>query len=110
MASEPIPGSQETSSQRPYHTDTLVTFRICIGAEPTTKVRSTRGDSNHLSDGTPNQKRIAIEPQPKRENTKRIEKKKRKRKRNMTKIGICIGISGIIQSESRAQSEGPIKA
>ena len=61
--SEPIPGSQETSSQKPYHTHTLVTFRVCIGAEPTTKVRLTKGDSNQLSDGTPNQKRIAIEPQ-----------------------------------------------
>ena len=79
-ASEPIPGSQETNSQRPYHTHTLVTFRVCIGAEPTTKVRSTLGDSNHLSDGTPNQKRIAIEPQPKRENTKTIEKEKKKKK------------------------------
>ena len=62
--SEPIPGSQETNSQRPYHTHTLVTFIVCISAEPTTKVRSTKGDSNHLSDGTPKQKRIAIEPQP----------------------------------------------
>ena len=61
--SEPIPGSQETSSQKPYHTHTLVTFRVCIGAEPTTKVRLTLGDSNQLSDGTPNQKRIVIEPQ-----------------------------------------------
>ena len=62
---------------------------------------------------TPNEKRIAIEPQPKRENTKTIEKEKiekEKKKKKMIKIGISTGISGIIQSESRAQSEGPIKA
>ena len=79
--SEPIPGSQETSSQKPYHTHTLVTFRVCISVEPTTKVRLTLGDSNHLSDGTPNQKRIAIEPQAKEKNSKTIEKVKKKKKR-----------------------------
>ena len=78
-ASEPIPGSQETNSQRSYHTYTLVTFRVCIGVEPTTKVQSTSGDSNHLSDGTPNQKRIAIEPQPKREKYKNNRKREREK-------------------------------
>ena len=28
--SEPIPGSQETISQCPYHTHTLMTFRVCV--------------------------------------------------------------------------------
>ena len=60
--SEPILGNQETSSQEPYHTHTLMTFRVCIGARPTTRVRLPLGDSNHLSDRTPIQKRIAIEP------------------------------------------------
>ena len=105
--SEPILGNQETSSQEPYHTHTLMTFRVCIGARPTTRVRLPLGDSNHLSDRTPIQKRIAIEPQNKRENTKTIEKVKKKRKK---KKGFCIKISGIIQSESRAQSEGSVKA
>ena len=63
--SEPILGSQETISRGSYHTHTLLTFKVCIGVEPTTKARQTLGDSNHLSDGTPSQKRIAIEPQTK---------------------------------------------
>ena len=63
--SEPILSSQDTSSQEPYHTHTLMTFRVCIGAETNTIVQLTLGDSNHLSDGTPSQKRIAIEPQTK---------------------------------------------
>ena len=84
--SEPILGNQETSSQEPYHNHTLMTFRVCIGVRPTTRVRLPLGDSNHLSDRTPIQKRIAIEPQNKRENTKTIEKVKKKRK--MAKIGI----------------------
>ena len=63
--SEPILGNQETSSQEPYHNHTLMTFRVYIGVRPTTIVRLTLGDSNHLSDGTPSQKRISIEPQTK---------------------------------------------
>ena len=77
---------------------------------PTTKIRQTLGDSNKLSDGTPSQKRIAIEPQTKEKIQKKKKIEKVKKKRKMTKIGICIRISGIIQLESRAQSEGPVKA
>ena len=56
----------------------------------------------HLSDGTPNQKRIAIEPQPKRENTKTIEKEKKKKKydknryRYRNKRDHAIGIPGTV--------------
>ena len=109
-ASELIPGSQDTNSQKPYRTHTLVTCRVCIETEQPLKFNQPR--EIHSSDRTPNEKRIAVEPQPKRENTKTIEKEKekKKRKRKMIKIGVSIGISGIIQSESRAQSEGPIKA
>ena len=77
---------------------------------PTTKIRQTLGDSNQLSDGTPSQKRNAIEPQTKEKIQKKKTIEKVKKKRKMTKIGICIRISEIIQSESRAQSEGPVKA
>ena len=114
-ASELIPGSQDTNSQRPYRTHTLVTCRICIEAEQPLKFNQPRESRTiqvigHLMKRglplSPNQK----EKIQKKKKTIEKEKEKNRRKRKMIKIGISIGISEIIQSESRAQSEGPIKA
>ena len=112
-ASELIPGSQDTNSQRPYRTHTLVTCRVCIEAEQPLKFNQPREIRTIQVIGHLMKRGLPLSPnKKKRENTKtiEIEKEKKKRKRKMIKIGISIGISGIIQSESRAQSEGPIKA
>ena len=61
--SEPILGSQETSSQEPYHIHTLMTFIVCIGTETNYYSSTNLGDSNHLSDGTPSKKSIVISAQ-----------------------------------------------
>ena len=44
---------QETISQQAYHTHTQMTSRVCLGAEPATKVQQTLGVSKHQRDGTP---------------------------------------------------------
>ena len=106
-ASELIPGSQDTNSQRPYRTHTLVTCRVCIEAEQPLKFNQPREIRTILVIGHLMKRGLPLSPNQK-EKIKKQQKKKRKRK--MIKIGISIGISGIIQSESRAQSEGPIKA
>ena len=106
-ASELIPGSQDTNSQRPYRTHTLVTCRVCIEAEQPLKFNQPREIRTIQVIGHPMKRGLPLSPNQK-EKIQKQEKKKRKRK--MIKIGISIGISGIIQSESRAQSEGPIKA
>ena len=113
-ASELIPGNQDTNSQRPYRTHTLLTCRVCIEAEQPLKfnqpreIRTIQVIGHLIKRGlplSPNQKEKKKIPK-----TIEKEKEKKKRKRKMIKIGISIGISVIIQSESRAQSEGPIKA
>ena len=111
-ASELIPGSQDTNSQRPYRTHTLVTCRVCIEAEQPLKFNQPREIRTIQVIGHLMKRGLPLSPNQKEKIPKTIEKEKekKKRKRKMIKIGISIGISGIIQSESRAQSEGPIKA
>ena len=110
-ASELIPGSQDTNSQRPYRTHTLVTCRVCIEAEQPLKFNQPREIRTIQVIGHLMKRGLPLSPNQKEKIQKQKKKrKKKKRKRNMIKIGISIGISGIIQSESRAQSEGPIKA
>ena len=111
-ASELIPGSQDTNSQRPYLTHTLVTCRVCIEAEQPLKFNQPREIRTIQVIGHLMKRGLPLSPNQKEKIPKTIEKEKekKKRKRKMIKIGISIGISVIIQSESRAQSEGPIKA
>ena len=111
-ASELIPGSQDTNSQRPYRTHTLVTCRVCIEAEQPPKFNQPREIRTIQVIGHLMKRGLPLSPNQKEKIPKTIEKEKekKKRKRKMIKIGISIGISVIIQSESRAQSEGPIKA
>ena len=111
-ASELIPGSQDTNSQRPYRTHTLVTCRVCIEAEQPLKFNQPREIRTIQVIGHLMKRGLPLSPNQKEKIQKQKKKRKRKekKKRNMIKIGISIGISGIIQSESRAQSEGPIKA
>ena len=70
---------QETISQGIYHTHTI--GLLCIPWLKTllSLIQLALEDSNHLSDGTPLQKRIAIEPQI-TFNYKKKKKKKKKRK------------------------------
>ena len=111
-ASELIPSSQDTNSQRPYRTHTLVTCRVCIEAEQPLKFNQPREIRTIQVIGHLMKRGLPLSPNQKEKMQKTIEKgkEKKKRKRKMIKMGISIGISGIIQSESRAQSEGPIKA
>ena len=111
-ANELIPGSQDTNSQRPYRTHTLVTCRVCIEAEQPLKFNQPREIRTIQVIGHLMKRGLPLSPNQKEKIPKTIEKEKekKKRKRKMIKIGISIGISVIIQSESRAQSEGPIKA
>ena len=111
-ASELIPGSQDTNSQRPYRTHTLVTCRVCIEAEQPLKFNQPREIRTIQVIGHLMKRGLPLSPNQKEKIPKTIEKEKekKKRKRKMIKIGISIGISVVIQSESRAQSEGPIKA
>ena len=111
-ATELIPGSQDTNSQRPYRTHTLVTCRVCIEAEQPLKFNQPREIRTIQVIGHLMKRGLPLSPNQKEKIPKTIEKEKekKKRKRKMIKIGISIGISVIIQSESRAQSEGPIKA
>ena len=111
-ASELIPGSQDTNSQRPYRTHTLVTCRVCIEAEQPLKFNQPREIRTIQVIGHLMKRGLPLSPNKKEKIPKTIEKEKekKKRKRKMIKIGISIGISVIIQSESRVQSEGPIKA
>ena len=112
-ASELIPGSQDTNSQRPYRTHTLVTYRVCIEAEQPLKFNQPREIRTIQVIGHLMKRGLPLSPNQKEKIPKTIEKekeKKKRKKRKMIKIGISIGISVIIQSESRAQSEGPIKA
>ena len=110
--SELIPGSQDTNSQKPYRTHTLVTCRVCIEAEQPLKFNQPREIQTIQVIGHLIKRGLPLGPNQKEKIPKTIEKEKekKKRKRKMIKIGISIGISVIIQSESRAQSEGPIKA
>ena len=102
---------QETISQGIYHTHTI--GLLCIPWLKTllSSIQLALEDSNHLGDGTPLQKRISIEPQItfNYKIKKRKEKQKTKEKKNVKKL-LVNRISGIIQSESWAKSEGPFKA
>ena len=113
-ASELIPGSQDTNSQRPNCTHILVTCRVCIEAEQPLKFNQPREIRTIQVIGHLMKRGLPLCPNQKekiqKKKTIEKEKEKKKRKRKMIKIGISIGISVIIQSESRAQSEGPIKA
>ena len=117
-ASELIPGNQDTNSQRPYRTHTLLTCRVCIEAEQPLKFNQPREIRTIQVIGHLIKRGLPLSPNQKENKKKKKkipktiekEKEKKKRKRKMIKIGISIGISVIIQSESRAQSEGPIKA
>ena len=111
-ASELIPGSQDTNSQRPYRTHTLVTCKVCIEAEQPLKSNQPREIRTIQVIGHLMKRGLPLSPNQKEKykNNRKRKREKEKKKRKMIKIGISIGISGIIQSESRAQSEGPIKA
>ena len=72
---------QETISQGIYHTHTI--GLLCIPWLKTllSLIQLALEDSNHLGDGTPLQKRIAIEPQI----TFNYKKKKKKREKQKNK-------------------------
>ena len=81
-ASELIPGSQDTNSQRPYRTHTLVTCRVCIEAEQPLKFNQPREIRTIQVIGHPMKRGLPLSPnkKKKRENTKTIEKEKEKKK------------------------------
>ena len=89
-ASELIPGSHDTNSQKPYHTHTLVTCRVCIEAEQPLKFDQPREIRTIQVIGHLMKRGLPLSPNQKEKNTKTVEKEKKKRKRNMTKIGISI--------------------
>ena len=82
---------QEVISQGIYHTHKLLVSLVYLGLGPFVLNSTNLGGFYHPSDGTPNQKRIVIEPQQKK-NTKTKEKVKKKdkkqKKRKFSKISI----------------------
>ena len=79
-ASELIPGSQDTDSQGPYHTHTLVTCRVCIEAEQPLKFNQPREIRTILVIGHLMKRGLPLSPNQKEKNTKTIEKEKEKKK------------------------------
>ena len=78
--SEPILGSQDTSSQEPYHTHTLMTFRVCIGADTNYYSSTNLGRFEPFKGWDTQSKENFHRAANKRENTKTVEKVKKKRK------------------------------
>ena len=83
-ASELIPGNQDTNSQRPYRTHTLLTCRVCIEAEQPLKfnqpreIRTIQVIGHLIKRGLPlssNQK------EKKKKNTKNNRKRKREKEK-----------------------------
>ena len=80
-ASELIPGSQDTNSQRPYRTHTLVTCRVCIEAEQPLKFNQPREIRTIQVIGHPMKRGLPLSPNQK----EKIQKQQKKRKREKEK-------------------------
>ena len=80
-ASELIPGSQDTNSQRPYRTHTLVTCRVCIEAEQPLKFNQPREIRTIQVIGHLMKRGLPLSPNQK----EKIQKNNRKRKREKEK-------------------------
>ena len=80
-ASELIPGSQDTNSQRPYRTHTLVTCRVCIEAEQPLKFNQPREIRTIQVIGHLMKRGLPLSPNQK----EKIQKNNRKRKREKDK-------------------------
>ena len=80
-ASELIPGSQDTNSQRPYRTHTLVTCRVCIEAEQPLKFNQPREIRTIQVIGHLMKRGLPLSPNQKEKIPKTIEKEKKKEKK-----------------------------
>ena len=82
-ASELIPGNQDTNSQRPYRTHTLLTCRVCIEAEQPLKFNQPREIRTIQVIGHLIKRGLPLSPNQKRKKKlpKTIEKEKEKKKR-----------------------------
>ena len=100
--SEPILSSQDTSSQGPYHTHTLMTFRVCICAETNYYSSTNLGRLEPFKCWDTKLKEDCHRAPNKRENTKTLEKVKKKKKNDKNrylhknKQDLPIGIPGTV--------------
>ena len=82
-ASELIPGNQDTNSQRPYRTHTLLTCRVCIEAEQPLKfnqpreIRTIQVIGHLIKRGLP----LSPNQKEKKKNTKNNRKRKREKEK-----------------------------
>ena len=83
-ASELIPGNQDTNSQRPYRTHTLLTCRVCIEAEQPLKFNQPREIRTIQVIGHLIKRGLPLSPNQK-EKKKKKTKNNRKRKREKEK-------------------------
>ena len=90
-ASELIPGNQDTNSQRPYRTHTLLTCRVCIEAEQPLKfnqpreIRTIQVIGHLIKRGlplSPNQKENKKKKKKNTKNNRKRKREKEKKKKN----------------------------
>ena len=84
-ASELIPGNQDTNSQRPYRTHTLLTCRVCIEAEQPLKFNQPREIRTIQVIGHLIKRGLPLSPNQKEKKKKKNTKNNRKRKREKEK-------------------------
>ena len=84
-ASELIPGNQDTNSQRPYRTHTLLTCRVCIEAEQPLKFNQPRESRTIQVIGHLIKRGLPLSPNQKEKKKKKNTKNNRKRKREKEK-------------------------
>ena len=84
-ASELIPGNQDTNSQRPYRTHTLLTCRVCIEAEQPLKFNQPREIRTIQVIGHLIKRGLPLSPNQKENKKKKNTKNNRKRKREKEK-------------------------
>ena len=83
-ASELIPGNQDTNSQRPYRTHTLLTCRVCIEAEQPLKFNQPREIRTIQVIGHLIKRGLPLSPnQKEKKNTKNNRKRKREKEKKM---------------------------
>ena len=80
-ASELIPGNQDTNSQRPYRTHTLLTCRVCIEAEQPLKFNQPREIRTIQVIGHLIKRGLPLSPNQKEKNTKNNRKRKREKEK-----------------------------
>ena len=83
--SELIPGSQDTNSQRPYRTHTLMTCRVCIEAEQPLKFNQPREIRTIQVIGHLMKRGLPLSPNQKKKKRKYKNNRKRKREKEKKK-------------------------